>query len=366
MKNIKYASLLLTVSIFLCACSSPQKSASYMENSTGREQYDTVGEEAAAYPQENIGEAAEKNNLSTDMGYAGEAKGNQDVFEVQNPSRKLVKTVEVSLESKEFDKQLNSITEEVTKYKGYIEYSDIRKNSILTPDYNYERNSVQNTLQSANLTARIPADKLNSFVDFLAKNTNMLSKIEYVDDVTLHYIDMESRKKSLEVERQALWTLMENADSIDSIIAIQTRLSVIRAEIENYESQLRFFDNQVDYSTVNINLSEVKDYQAPPAEGFQERITAGLKESLKNFKNSATELLIFIIINSPFILTAIIVILILILIIKRSGKKRIKNKKGSSDKTEKPVQNASTTSISNQSENPASIQRDTEIPKKDE
>lgn len=50
---------------------------------------------------------------------------------------------------------------------------------------------------------------------------------------------------------------MEQAESMDDIIKIETRLSEIRYELQTYETTLRTYDNQVSYSTVNISLYEV-------------------------------------------------------------------------------------------------------------
>ena len=62
------------------------------------------------------------------------------------------------------------------------------------------------------------------------------------------------RKKSLEIEQERLWALLEKADSLDAVVALEARLSEIRYELESYTSQLRLYDNQVDYSTVSIYI----------------------------------------------------------------------------------------------------------------
>ena len=71
---------------------------------------------------------------------------------------------------------------------------------------------------------------------------------------------MESRKKSLEIEQERIWQFLEKAESIDTVITLEQRLSDIRYQLESMESQLRLYDNQVDYSTVYLSISEVTAY----------------------------------------------------------------------------------------------------------
>ena len=65
-----------------------------------------------------------------------------------------------------------------------------------------------------------------------------------MDDVTLRYVDVDSHKKALETEQERLLALLEKAENVEDIITIENRLSDVRYELENYESQIRLLDNQ--------------------------------------------------------------------------------------------------------------------------
>lgn len=45
---------------------------------------------------------------------------------------------------------------------------------------------------------------------------------------------------------------------MEDLLAIESKLSDVRYELENYGSQLRLLDNQIDYSTVNVEITEVE------------------------------------------------------------------------------------------------------------
>ena len=83
-----------------------------------------------------------------------------------------------------------------------------------------------------------------------------------------------------------MMALLEQATSIEDIITIESRLSEVRYQIESMESQLRTFDNQVDYSTVSISISEVKELTPVVEESAGTRIRNGFVNSLNNDANN--------------------------------------------------------------------------------
>ncbi len=86
------------------------------------------------------------------------------------------------------------------------------------------------------LTARIPAELSDQFVGQLGSLGTMVSQSESAEDITLRYTDTESRIASLKTEQERLLALLDKADSLDSIITLESRLTEVRYELENYQS----------------------------------------------------------------------------------------------------------------------------------
>ena len=162
--------------------------------------------------------------------------------------RKLIQTVYLTLQTKEFDKFTKTVPDITTKYNGYIESSDIDGVDI---EYSYAQ------YRNANFTVRIPKENVDNFL----KETNSLgtirSKSENTEDITLNYYDSKAQKDALEIEQERLMTILEKAESIDQIVELEKRLSEIRYQINNLGSNLRLMDNKVDYSTIHISVQEV-------------------------------------------------------------------------------------------------------------
>lgn len=166
---------------------------------------------------------------------------------VEITGQKLIKTVNLTMQTRDFDSLLENIQEKTEECGGYVENSDISGLSYYnTNGYRY-----------AWLTLRIPSERLDEFVTVVSGLGNVTSKNESVQDVTLQYVDVESHIQALETEQSRLLELMEQAESMEDIIQIESRLSEIRYELQSYESRLRTYDNQVNYSTVCVNIDEV-------------------------------------------------------------------------------------------------------------
>ena len=99
---------------------------------------------------------------------------------------------------------------------------------------------------------RIPKSKLDAFLGDVAENSNITSRSEQERDVTTSYVDLESHKKVLLTEQERLMTYLEQAESIEEMMTIESRLSDIRYQLESKESQLRTNDSQIEYSTESL------------------------------------------------------------------------------------------------------------------
>lgn len=240
----------------------------------------------AAYPGANSVNSEVKSDSIYEMGVLTESQDKKE--SVQMGERKLIKTVNMDVETEEFDGLIAKLRERVGELKGYIESSNIRGNIR----YQESRNAA--------ITIRVPSGELENFVNEVAEISNIVRKSENVSDITLTYVDVESRKKALEIEQERLHNLLEKAESVEDIITIEGRLSEVRYELQSYASQLLVYDNQVDYSTIHLNISEVKRLTPQEEPSILERITEGFSDNLSAATKMLVDLFIGIIILSPY------------------------------------------------------------------
>lgn len=267
----------------------------------------------------NTGSAMTDTSESYDNNTLSQTADNSNGEEESTDERKIIKTVDISLETLEFDKLISDIQALTDEYDGYIENSSVHGNSSY--------NDSKRDYKSASMTLRIPNDKVDEFCQKISEESNVLHRNDSTEDVTLNYIDTESKKKSLELQQERLLELLENAESLEEIITLEQRLSDVRYELESVQSQLNYMDNKVDYSTVNLDISETVKYTVT-SKGFFERITEGWSKNITNIVNGTVNLTILFIINIPYFLIMAIPVIITLIVIKiQSSKKRKANSK---------------------------------------
>ncbi len=218
--------------------------------------------------------------------------------------RKLIRNMDLSLETTGFDNLLTVISEQAEELGGYIEYSSTGGSETAGNRYSY-------------LTVRIPADQLDAFRDVLGSSASVLSESTSVQDVTLSYSDLAAHISSLRTEQETLNEMLAQSDSIETILAIQNELTNIRYQLESYESQMKVLENQISYSTVNIDIQEVKTETVQLEEGFFSRVRYTFSRSISSLGRTIADLLVFLLGNIVSIILIAAIVAALILLIRK-------------------------------------------------
>ena len=272
-----------------------------------------------------------------------ESGSGSEAVEVKETERKLIRNVNMDVETESFDELMSNVSSKTQAMGGYIENSRIYNGSAY---YDERRN--------ADLTLRIPSERLDDFLSAVSETCNVISQNESVEDVTLQYVDLKSHKDALLTEQERLLELLEQAETVEDIITIEGRLSEVRYQLESMESQLRTLDNQVSYSTVYLYIQEVKRYTPVKERTVWEKISDGFTESLFDVAEGIGNFFINLIIKLPYLVVWAVVIIIVILAIKwfralaqkRKQKKeeknaeKIKKGKAAKEKADIPADNA--------------------------
>ena len=277
---------------------------------------DAYTEEAAA----EEAAPAEEMELSEETGSTAEMS---EMAEQASIEKKLIKNVSLEVETQEFDVLVECITAEAEALGGYVE------------DF-YTSGNEMHAVRNAGITLRIPAEALDGFLGKVAEKSNVLYRNESVRDVTLQYVDMDTHKKVLLTERDRLLELLEQAETVEDLIAIESRLSEVRYQIESTEAQLRAIDNQVTYSTVYINVQEVELYTPVADKSIWDEIAEGFGNNVYRVFDGIEDCIVAFIIGLPFLLVWIVVIVVIVLLIKLFGKLcRIRMRKRTKRQAEK-------------------------------
>lgn len=327
MKNrytLTSAAFLLALSVILGGCGGSGGGSKNFAAETTAASYEVAG--GAAYDMAVPAMASEDGYWMEEKGYEYETEaaamspdsgGLSDSSSMNpvNPSgRKLIRNVSMFVETDSFDQLVDQIRQKTAELSGYMEQSDI------------SGNRASYSSRSAWMIIRIPSSKLDQFISLVEENGNVAHKSESVQDVTLQYSDLESRKKTLTVEQDRIWALLEKADTLEAVIALEERLSEIRYELESMESRLKLYDNQVEYSTVSVDINEVLPVNFTPTapETVGQRIHKGFSRNIKNVKEFFINLFVGLIVLIPVWLPLGAIVLIILGAVRFFARKRLK------------------------------------------
>lgn len=239
---------------------------------------------------------------------AGEGDYGGETADTAMPAddRQIIRDADISMETTDFDTVSDSVKKLVAESKGYVSGSSF---------YNDKSGG-----RSANYTCRIPAENYDAFMNSIGGVGNILSVNENTQDVTGEYIDLEARLKSLKAQEARLLELMENASSLENLIAVQDQLTETQYQIDSYTSKLNSMKDLISYSTVTVNVSEVINY-TPAESNFGEKITAAFKGMFTNLEDGSQNFVIGLIYALPFLIFAAALAVIVILLVRRSLRK---------------------------------------------
>ena len=279
------------------------------------QQYNGTAQDTATAGEGSTGETADANlsALADAPFMPADAQADQE--------RKIVWTVDMEVETLEFDNFLAQLDQAVQEFGGYLESSSVSGNSI---QYASSRNGA--------LTVRIPSQQLDAFLSQVGQIGTVTYTNKSSEDITLDYIDVESRIAALEVEQERLLSLLEQADDLNSVIQLESRLSEVRYQLESYRSTQNRYDSMVDYSTVTINAREVQRVTTVHDQSVGQRIAAGWSDTLYQLKQGVTDLFVWFVVNLPYFLIWAVLAGIVVLVVLRFVKKRKRQEKDQSEK----------------------------------
>ena len=195
--------------------------------------------------------------------------------------RKIIRTVTMSCETKAYDDAITTVMTALNAYGGYVESSN-------TTGTGFE--DVKHSERRATYTLRVPAEKLDAFLEDLRKDEGIriLSQNATSSEITATYYDTVSRLETLQAEKASLTAMLEgftDYSDITSMLKVQERLYNVIEEIEALQTKLNLYDGQVAMSTVHLTLREVIVYTevVDPDPTFGQRVKDAFVESWTDF-----------------------------------------------------------------------------------
>lgn len=160
--------------------------------------------------------------------------------EITSQNKKIIKTGEIVIESKDIFKTKESLDKIIESSKAYYEQENITTGS---------------TYSNYNFTIRIPFNSFDSFIQKLEKgNDKISSKSIQAQDVSIQFLDIESRLKSKKAYLERYQEMVKSAKTTKDLLEIEEQIRQLQEDIESNSTLLRSLSDQVNYSTLTIRI----------------------------------------------------------------------------------------------------------------
>src|SRR6266436_1715534 len=127
----------------------------------------------------------------------------------------------VSVASGSFESKLSDVRHLVELEQGFIAGTDAQVNPQLPDD----------RIRTGVISFMVPAKNFDETIDGLAKLGKVQNEHIGGQDVSAQYVDLQARLANAEAQRNAMVALLQRAQSVSDIIAIQNQLGQITQQI---------------------------------------------------------------------------------------------------------------------------------------
>jgi hypothetical protein len=258
------------------------------------------------YDQGNYESMSSQNNSAKGQDNPREESGEQTdritgLSQVYAPE-KIIYNMNMDLQVENYAKARDDVVEYAVFNGGYIENED--KN-------NYSNNGVN--YYYGYFVIRIPAENYEQFCLQMEDVGTVTNSSAYAANITQEYIDAEANVEQLNVQRDRLLKLYDQAETVSDLIEIESELTRLNTQIVQWENMLKDYDRDVAHSTVTLNISEATSSQlhvTNPFKGLGARIKLALVKSVNGFLDSVGFLFVGLFYVLPFVILAFVIVLI--------------------------------------------------------
>nr|WP_317619157.1 DUF4349 domain-containing protein [Chryseobacterium foetidum] len=189
----------------------------------------------------------------------------QPLPKVNSIAKKIIKNGEMTVQVGDIIKSQSQIQSIVKKNQAYIQKETFR-NSDMRDEMEF--------------TIRVPHQQFESLINSFSDGFGTVTaKNIYSDDVTEEYVDISIKLENKKIYLEKYRDMLKSAKSTSDMLEIQENIRTLEDEIDVSEGRLKFIDDRVKYSTLNLTLFKEKVRSSTTSKvGFGSRFADSLTE----------------------------------------------------------------------------------------
>lgn len=233
----------------------------------------------------------------------------EDAGGADDPGRKSIDNFDLSISVENLDKSDEAMRKIIAENGVLVDSSSV------FGDGRYQR--------YASYTLRVPPDKNANFYEQIKTLGKVESEVQGSQDVTLQHTNYEIRMDSLKKQYTRLVELMDKAEKMEDIIAIEQKVTENITQQEELQAQIDSLNSQVDYINYNIQTREIMTPVTEVNEGFLGKVGNAFQSTFALFINFVQWLILVLIYLLPYLLLGLIILFLYRQYRKKNPKKKI-------------------------------------------
>jgi len=171
---------------------------------------------------------AEADDSATGQGQVGE--------------RIVIRSARLAIVAKDVQQAAETLKGYAQENGGFVVNANVESNEDMPP--------------TAQVSLRIPADKLDAAVAFVRKQAvRVASESVSGEDVTEEYVDLEAKLKNLNASETQLLSIMKDARKTEDVLSVRREIERVRGEIDSLTGRKKYLDQSAKMSSVFVSIA---------------------------------------------------------------------------------------------------------------
>ena len=191
----------------------------------------------------------------------------------------VIRSARRTIETKNYDEDALLIDDLVNEYGAYYESKSVSGRESRVMD----------------AVIRVPSESLDRFLTAMDVVGTIVSREDLAEDVTDEYFDTQTRLSVLRAKLEQLNEMTASATSVSDLIEINERANEVTADIEYYEGRIKSMESRRNYSSVTLRMNEIveKGDTDTPVKPLSERMREAFDASVKWLKDFGQNAAVF-------------------------------------------------------------------------
>jgi len=162
--------------------------------------------------------------------------------------RKIVKTADLTMETKSFARFAERLHRLVRDNGGYIAQEEQTQSAL----------RIDNTV-----SIKVPVDRFDEFIQQIPADSDQLTDKKVTSqDVSMEVVDTKSRLETKKEVRERYIDLLRQAHNMKDILSMQQEIDGLQEEMDAAAGRINFLTHAAAFSTVNLKFFQVLNLNA--------------------------------------------------------------------------------------------------------